>query len=51
MKYRKFVFLISSLREALLKLIFKFKLDCVNCLHICHKKYSVWALALKVIRL
>ncbi len=27
------------------------KLYCVKCLHICHKKYSVWALALKAIRL
>ena len=40
-----------SLREAALKLNFKSKLDCAKCLHICHKKYSVWALALKAIRL
>ena len=31
--------------------IFMSKLDCANCLNICHKKYSVWALALKAIRL
>ena len=31
--------------------IFKANLDCANFLHICHKKYSVWALALKAIRL
>ena len=41
----------TPLSEAVLKLIFKSKLDCANCLHICHKKYSVWALALKAIRL
>ena len=30
---------------------YKFKLNCANCLHICHNKYSVWTLALKAIRL
>ena len=39
------------MKEAVLKLIFKSKLDSDNCLHICHNKYSVWALALKAIRL
>ena len=28
-----------------------FRTNNINSLHICHKKYSVWALALKAIRL
>ena len=44
-------FIESVLQQVVRKLSFKSKLDCANCLHICHKKYSVWALALKAIRL
>ena len=41
----------TSLQEGVQKIIFLHKLDYINCLHICHNKYSVWALALKAIRL
>ena len=43
----RFAFSNTSLAEAVQKLVFYQELDYANCLRICHKKYSVWALALK----